>query len=575
LSTFYDVKQKIGEGAFGKVYLVTRKMTGATNVMKSMARDLIEDEEAFNNELGIQRALDHPHICRIFDTFDAKDDVQIILESCDGGSLEDAICAGQQMGEAEAHCLMKQLLGAVCYMHSRGVVHRDLKPDNMLLSRKGVPLLQNSLKLVDFGFARTFVPGTKELETMCGTVHFMAPEIISDDFFNEKCDIWSCGVILYMFLSGQPPFDDDDNDELLRKAAADKLDFSDEVWERTSPKAKLAIVQMCKVDPKVRFSAEAALHSPWMSQSCYALSNDNMLTSKAVVSGIQKFQRMSKAKKAAAYIVALNVTDAQQEQVAAIRRKFEDMDANGDGMLSLEEVQKGMAGIGLEGDDVAEMFKDIDQKGSGVVEWSEFLSLMADQKVLGSEDTIMSNKQIMWAAFKVLDQNNTQSVGAREIFDVMVNIDKTFTFEEATAFVAEADADGDGKIDFEEFLQLFQPETENDNIMSCIATLRVSGGGRRGSLPEVLNAKRKSVVASRRMSVPPVSTSIIMAPETSSSAAGRTKSRRVSMLRPELSMTQREPPMALAPSVKQKRGSMLRPQLDDLVGKGFPTKNES
>jgi len=341
----------------------------------------------------------------------------------------------------------------------------------MLLSRAGIPLRENTLKLVDFGFARTFERGEKDLTTKCGTMHFIAPEVFSEDRFNEKCDMWSAGVILYLFLSGQPPFDDEDDDELILQAAMGHLDFECEPWDRVAPTAKLAIMQMCKVDPDARFSADAALQGTWIQDRARhrgsSDAEESGLTSSIVCEGLQRFQRMSKARKASAYLVALNVTDAQQSQVSSIRSKFEELDVRGDGVLSLAEVQKGLADLSLKGDVVEKMFQDIDQKGSGVVEWSEFLSLMLDQRVLGSEDTITSNREVLWAAFKVLDQRNTLQVGVEELFDVIGHIDARFTRQEAEAFLKEADTDGDGKLSFEEFAQLFDPapkQTTRTNV---------------------------------------------------------------------------------------------------------------
>merc|ERR1712061_834863 len=157
--------------------------------------------------------------------------------------------------------------------------HRDLKPENFLLnSAKGTPFIESQLKMIDFGFAQTFKPGEKTMQTKCGTPHFLAPEIFDDDFYDEKCDLWSCGVILYMFLCGDAPFDGEEIEDIIGQARKGKPSFEEDVWSKISPTAKLAVIQMCSVDVEKRFSAAGALETPWIAKYDKEIDKNESLT---------------------------------------------------------------------------------------------------------------------------------------------------------------------------------------------------------------------------------------------------------------------------------------------------------
>ena len=145
----------------------------------------------------------------------------LITEYIDGGELFDKISKVKQFNENDAANIMRQLLSAVVYCHNRKIVHRDLKPENLLLESSS---RYDSIKVIDFGTSIVFDPSTK-MRHKYGTPYYIAPEVLSR-MYDEKCDVWSCGVIMYILLCGQPPFKGKNHKEIFEKIRAGKFTFA-------------------------------------------------------------------------------------------------------------------------------------------------------------------------------------------------------------------------------------------------------------------------------------------------------------------------------------------------------------
>ncbi len=154
------------------------------------------------NEIGILKEIDHPHVLNIIEYFEKNDNLYIVTEYLDGGELFEKIEECNNFSEIEAALIMKQILSAVSYMHKKNTCHRDLKPENIILEERGKDKL--SLKIIDFGTSRK-IGKDEKLRSKMGTPYYIAPEVLQLNY-DSKCDIWSCGVILYIILCGYPPF---------------------------------------------------------------------------------------------------------------------------------------------------------------------------------------------------------------------------------------------------------------------------------------------------------------------------------------------------------------------------------
>ena len=218
----YEIKQLLGEGSFGQVKLVTHKRTGLDRAMKIIKKAGIADEERANmlKEVTILKSLDHPNILKIFDMHEDDEQYYLLTEYCAGGELFDRIDQAKSFSEKDAAKYIKQLLSAIAYLHARNIVHRDLKAENLLFES---PAEDANLKLIDFGVSSECLKGNKLKETL-GTPYYIAPEVLLQSY-DEKCDIWSCGIILYVLLCGYPPFNGDNDQEILESVKKADLIF--------------------------------------------------------------------------------------------------------------------------------------------------------------------------------------------------------------------------------------------------------------------------------------------------------------------------------------------------------------
>ena len=183
--------------------MCVHRETGVQRAVKVLRKSNMDEDEKkmLFNEIHILKNLDHPNIVKMYESFEDEKRYYIVTEICKGGELFDEIIARGKFTEKDAAVLMKQVLSCVNYCHKNNIVHRDLKPENVLLeANKDF----DQIKIIDFGTSLQFDP-SKFLDEKLGTPYYIAPEVLNKKY-NEKCDIWSCGVILYIILSGVPPF---------------------------------------------------------------------------------------------------------------------------------------------------------------------------------------------------------------------------------------------------------------------------------------------------------------------------------------------------------------------------------
>ena len=209
----YLREKALGQGSFGTVYLVKHLQLQryyAMKVIKKKSKSPTEEENLMN-EINILRKLDHPNILKITDFYNLKNEYNIITEYCQEGELFDEIKANAPFSEALTGWYMRQILQAVCYCHGCHIVHRDLKPENILIVKR----MKNGfhhIKIIDFGTAKVFNKEKRE-HALIGSAYYIAPEVISRNY-TEKCDIWSCGIIMYILLTGRPPFNGQTEDDI-------------------------------------------------------------------------------------------------------------------------------------------------------------------------------------------------------------------------------------------------------------------------------------------------------------------------------------------------------------------------
>ncbi|XP_015036718.1 ovarian-specific serine/threonine-protein kinase Lok isoform X1 [Drosophila persimilis] len=269
----YSVNRKLGSGAYGLVRLVYETRTCQQFAMKIVKKNMLagsarpstnlSDPERVLNEAKIMKNLTHPCVVRMHDIVDKPDSVYMVLEFMRGGDLLNRIISKKLLSEETSKLYFYQMCHAVKYLHDRGITHRDLKPDNVLLESGDEDTL---LKVSDFGLSK-FVQKDSVMRTLCGTPLYVAPEVLitgGREAYTRKVDIWSLGVVLFTCLSGTLPFSDEYGSPAAEQIKKGKFAYRHPAWKGISQRAKLLINQMLITDPKKRPSIDDVLQANWL-----------------------------------------------------------------------------------------------------------------------------------------------------------------------------------------------------------------------------------------------------------------------------------------------------------------------
>jgi len=222
--------RELGRGRFSVVQECVNKVTNKHCAVKIIEKSTITaDEKALlRTEIAVLKLVKHPNIIRMEGLYESKDHIYIVMEMLKGGELFERIVGRPRFTELEAAKLLRPLLESVAYLHDLGIVHRDLKPENILCGEE-----LEDLKIADFGLSKMVLP-TEKMEAACGTLSYVAPEVLTAQGYGKEADLWSVGVILFLLLCGKLPFDGADTNEIIRATIQGKPQVSPAVWEKLS-----------------------------------------------------------------------------------------------------------------------------------------------------------------------------------------------------------------------------------------------------------------------------------------------------------------------------------------------------
>eukprot|EP00930_Biecheleria_cincta_P046613 TRINITY_DN32165_c0_g1_i1.p1 TRINITY_DN32165_c0_g1~~TRINITY_DN32165_c0_g1_i1.p1 ORF type:complete len:587 (+),score=147.27 TRINITY_DN32165_c0_g1_i1:82-1842(+) len=452
IEDFYDLEKrsKLGEGGFGSVRRCKDKRTGRYFAVKTIRKKAVEDVRKLQEEFEIMRLLDHPNIIRFEETFQDNRQLQLVLELCEGGELIERVTADGSLTEAKAAYCARSMLLAINYLHQNAIMHRDLKPENWLFSTQE-EIGKSPLKLIDFGLAKRFTPGTAS-RTKAGTPNYIAPEVLTGKY-DEKVDIWSIGVIVFLLLSGKHPFTGKTIDQVLQKVKGASFSTDNKYWKDISHEAK-AFVQSClQKTPLARPPADKALRHGWLEKQA-GPAGDSVDLAYLRVDGLAAYGRMNKVKKAVLTVIA---TQLPEENIQTLKSMFFSMDKNSDGTLTVLEIEKALTQAGVElPADIQQLLKQVDTDGSGVVDYTEFLAATLDKQVYAQED-------IVWNAFRKFDLDNNGTIDAKELEhvlgdDAVDTMIKSSKGKKRKSLFSTLDLNKDGVIDFEEFFAMIRNE---------------------------------------------------------------------------------------------------------------------
>ena len=266
----YRFVRELGEGSFGYVLEYERIRDGDHFAIKILQKDRVghTNLKLFEREVSVMKAIAHPHIVQLAEILENSDHLFLVLELCELGSLSRVLKEMGPFPEQLARDVMRQLGEAISYMHRMGVVHRDIKLQNVLVTRRNprtrrFEAEQLFVKVADFSLAILKKPD-ENLQCVCGTLNYMSPEVLDDNIYGQASDNWSMGVILYQLLSGgEPPFEPRDVED-LRALVRAPVAFEGAVWRGASDQAVSCIHSLLTVDPVHRMTASELLSHPWL-----------------------------------------------------------------------------------------------------------------------------------------------------------------------------------------------------------------------------------------------------------------------------------------------------------------------
>ncbi|KJH41396.1 kinase domain protein [Dictyocaulus viviparus] len=259
LDKHYEIGELIGKGNFSRVFYALRKKDGRKCALKEVERHQLRGKWFFiENEVEILRMCSHPNICRLVDAFKTNVRYLLVFEYAQDGDLFDLIRRDGHLPECDAASYTCQIASALAYLHERKIVHRDVKPENLLLFNK------RQARLCDFGLACTVLG---PLYRVCGTPTYCAPEILNESGYSYSVDVWSLGIVLHVMLVGFAPFRSTNRIRLFQLITKGKIHFDLPEWRSISYEARNLLNEMLCMNPKQRIAADEILSHSWIKSS--------------------------------------------------------------------------------------------------------------------------------------------------------------------------------------------------------------------------------------------------------------------------------------------------------------------
>ena len=318
----YELGRVLGKGSYGTVRLVRDRRDGTPWACKTISKNRLlrrRDVADIRREVELLNLLTpHANIAGVRKVYEDAETVSIVMDYCAGGELFSYIVDRQSLSEREAAELAAQMVEVVRHCHSMGVMHRDMKPENFLLTSREP---RGALKACDFGLSTYFKPG-EVLTDLVGSAYYVAPEVLQRRY-GPECDLWSLGVILYVLLSGLPPFWGQSDREIFGMILKADLDLETAPWPTVSDEAKRLVRGLLCRDPAQRLTLDQVRGSPWL-RDMGALPSAPLPP--IVLQRMRAFTAMTRFKKAAVLCAARHLN---RDQIQGLRELFKSFDKNG------------------------------------------------------------------------------------------------------------------------------------------------------------------------------------------------------------------------------------------------------
>ena len=428
---FYEELEELGAGFYGvvkKVRLIKNpeiiramKIIPEENVLQGEGASLID-------EIEILKKLEHPNIMKVYESFVDNHNYYIVSELCDQGHLLSKLEKLGKMDQIVVKFLMGQILNAVAYLHEKNILHGDLKLENVLLyttaskrggrrftsinqdfnkdesltkdindkrfsdkSKKYINDMMNyEIKLIDFGCSKYFVKNKKKrkLSGIIGTSIYCSPEVV-DNLYDERCDEWSCGVLMYILLCGEAPFPGETEEEIFEKVKKCDYSFSNPAFKKVSKNCKDLIRRLLEPKKKYRIKAREALRHPFFTEN---FDPNSAMTENTDLNYLKQFINpigyISKFHEAVIAFICINYISKDEEN--NLRKLFRYMDKEGKNSISKKEMKQSLEEIDIKitDEELDKIFNTVDENGTGFIEYQEFIRNACDIQSLLSESNL-------------------------------------------------------------------------------------------------------------------------------------------------------------------------------------------
>lgn len=441
----------LGSGYNGEVKLATGvSKPGQKFAVKSLQLGSSKEKrQHLESEVENYLAMDHPHITRLYDVYESKNELHLVMECMEGGELFESVIEKKRFSETDASATLRQMLLALNYIHSHGIVHRDIKLENFIYDSKS----RGHLKLIDFGFSKMMDPtGCKKIEGSLGTLSYVAPEVL-DSSYTSQCDMWSLGVCGFIMLAGYMPFSGCETEQ-VRNIKSGRYAYRQDIWSQISAEAKDFIGSLLEVDPSKRLTAQQALRHPWIAQ--YREGGVDGEAMQPCCEALRRFSRASKFRRCCLEMLAWSLSNDDR---AKVREFFLSLDTNQQGTITLQELKEVMVNkLHLVDErEALKVFRALDYNNDQEIHYSDFLAAMAHTAIDVDDEALHDT-------FRRFDTNNSGYITAQKLRDVLGSkVDGKC----AEMFIAEADVNNDGQLSYLEFAAFMRGSTliDIDNAM--------------------------------------------------------------------------------------------------------------
>lgn len=446
LSSDYALTSRVlGKGCNGDVLLATSNTTKRRYAVKSLELKALPDgkQAELKQEAQVMLCTDHPHIAQVCDVYESDRHLHFVMECLEGGELYDRVIQKGKLPEHESRDAIRQMLLVLAYLHGRGIVHRDIKLENFLFDEAD----GDHLKLVDFGLSAFYRAGDAQMQSKCGTIDYVAPEVLKGGY-TSQCDMWSLGVVAFILLSGGMPFNGKHGDA-RRKIMTGAYNMREEKWAPISQQGRSFVRSLLDMDPTRRLTAQSALMHPWIASTGSAGGG----IESSVLESLRAFPLLPRFRRCCLSVLAWSLSRNDQSH---LRDAFLAMDTRRRGVITADELRNALVDqFGAQEHEVIEVLASIQSlrgqsqcsvDSSSEIRYSEFLAAMVPSKVALNDD-------LLRLSFRRFDACGSGRITPQDLRRVVGN---SFDGMDVDALMYEVSYTKDRSISYPEFVDLIQ-----------------------------------------------------------------------------------------------------------------------